>query len=368
MPVTDPYAGSFEYFSATMWKEFVASHRPSGENIFSKKSGEASLAGFVPSASLKAAMRFMLGYEQVTSSAPFRLMRKNPIRHPYYEQLWCNGVAEVEFKPDATNRAAIKKMSQAVGVNKPAALQYRGGYKYAKLVVRFGPTDVTFREDVDPDYPNLSADRLEYRRNVCIDMEPRTETLESKFVYKFAEGENCPAPYTNPKGAEVVAEQAQILVKPDVVVRWKDVPEDFIMLQGTKKPGNILFTLGRVNKFAFLGFEEGVLLLVAAKLTRYPWTLKPRAGLPGAALESEYLYDVEYLMSYFDPVKGFTGNPPVQITGNLGHNNFPFRGNVAAVDPNAGQWFYASLSGTLNGQPLYQYVDYKYLFDCPHNP
>ncbi len=136
MPTQDPYAGSSEEFTESMWKEFVAGHRPSGENLFSKRGGEAALAGFVPTAALKAAMRFMLGYEQVTSSAPFRLMRKNPIRHPYYERLWCNGVAEVEFKPNAGGASALKKRSATVPIRTPAALQNRAGYRYAKLLVR----------------------------------------------------------------------------------------------------------------------------------------------------------------------------------------------------------------------------------------
>lgn len=369
MPTIDPYAGTPEEFTESMWKEFVAGHRPSGENLFSKKSGEAALTGFVPSACLKAAMRFMLGYEQVTNNSPFMLMRKNPIRHPYYEQLWCNGVAEIEFKPDATSRAAIKKMTAAVRTFTPAALQHRAGYRYAKLVVRFAPTPgLKYREDSDPDYPNLSADRLEYRRNVTIDMEPRTETFESKLVYKFAEGEGCPDPYTNPKGKEVIAEQAQILIKPDVVLRWYDVPEAWLLQTGTHKPKWVLHGLGAVNSGSFLGFEEGTLLLVGAKMTRYPWALKPNVipALPGAGLESEFLYDVEFYMSYFDPFKGYSGASPAVIVLNRGHNNFPYRGNVVAVpaDPNSGRWFYASLNGDIFGQPLYQYVDFGRLFEC----
>lgn len=367
MPTQDPYKGTPEEFTESMWKEFVASYRPSGENIFSKRSGEASLTGFVPSASLEAAMRFFLGYEQVTNSAPFVLMRKNPIRHPRFGQLWCNGVAEVEFKPDSTSRAHIKRMSEAVRTLTPAALKHRTGYKWAKLVVRFGPTEVKYREDVDPDYQDLSSGRKEYLRNVVVDMEPRTETFETKLQYKFAEGESCPAPYTNPKGAEVVAEHAQILVKPDVVIRWKDVPEAYVMESNTNKPYRILFSLGTVNSGDFLGFEEGLLLSVGAKLTRNPWTLKPRPGLPGAGLESDFLYDVELYMSYFDPEKGYTGNPPVLITANRGHNNFPHRGSVVAADPNAGRWFYASLNGDLLGRPLYQYTDFAKIFDCPQN-
>ena len=63
--VVDPYQGTSGEFTEDMWKEALASFRPSGENIFNKRSGEASLVGYVPAAVLKAAMRNMLGYEQV---------------------------------------------------------------------------------------------------------------------------------------------------------------------------------------------------------------------------------------------------------------------------------------------------------------
>ncbi len=162
------------------------------------------------------------------------------------------------------------------------------------------------------------------------------------------------------------------MIKPDVVVRWTSVPQSYIFTTNTFRPGFINACLGKVNENEFLGFLEGTLLLVGVKLTRYPWALKPRAGLPGADQESEFLYDVEFLMSYFDPFKGFAGNPPVEIVANRGHNNFPYRGVVGgpATDPNAGLWFYASLNGGLGfaDRPLYEYLDFKYLFDCPQNP
>jgi hypothetical protein len=388
MPTTDPYLGTPDQFNEIMWKEAAASWRPSGENIFNKRSGEAALTGYIPASAIKAAMRFMLGYEQVERrlgvppgaftpplTDTFCLRRKNPVRHPYYENLWCSGVAEVEFKPDSYTRAALKRATAEVRTGTPAPLGFRTGYKLAKLVARFSPTLVTFREDnADPDHQNLSDDRKEYLRNTVVDTIPRTETFESKLTYVFQEGAGLPPPTTSPAFQTTLAEQGQILVKPDVTVGWKDVPEAWVMRTGTQNPKNVLKALGTLNDSDFLGYERGTLLFVGAELTRNPWTLRPNARLPGAGLESPYLFDLRLMFSFFDPEKGHTGSPAVQITTNRGHNNFPWQGKpdgvVTGSDTNAGKWFYATVYATgdaATGQGLYRYTSYPKIFDCPQN-
>lgn len=391
MPIIDPYFGTFEQFTENNYAEAVASFRPSGENIFNKRSGEASVVGYVPAVCLPAAMRYFLGYEQVERvdgdspgtpvpdgyvalTSTNYLRRKNPMRHPRFEKLWCSGVGEIEFKPDASERAALKKMSFSVRTATPPAIGYRTGYDLAKLTLRFSPTMVKFREDMDADFGAISFLREEFRRNTSIDVVPRTETFEAKLVYRFAEGSGALPDTSNPIGEVVVAEQAQILLKPDVVVNWKDVPEQWIMNPGTQNPGNILFSIGTVNKGVFLGYTEGTILLAGVRFTRNPWTLRPERvpALVGADRESEYLFDIEFMFSYFNPRKGYTGFPLAQITTNRGHNNFPWRGNgvVATQDFNAGRWFYAIVegSGDINtGLPLYRYTDMAVMFDSPLN-
>ncbi len=143
------------------------------------------------------------------------------------------------------------------------------------------------------------------------------------------------------------------------------------MASNTQYPRRLLHCLGCVNEGEFLGFAEGTLLLAGAKLTRSSWTLKPRAGLPGGDLESEFSYDVEFLMSYFNPNKGYTGNPPAVITTDLGHNNFPYRGvsrvlGVNVIDQQATLWFKATAKGS--AAYLYKYIPFSTMFDCPQNP
>ena len=44
-------------------------HRPSGEGIFTSGRKASALQGLIPAETIKAAMRYMLGYEQVTGPA-----------------------------------------------------------------------------------------------------------------------------------------------------------------------------------------------------------------------------------------------------------------------------------------------------------
>lgn len=367
----DPITGLLMEFKETDFKEVLKMMRPSGENIFSKKRGESSASYFVPSRCLEAAMRYFIGYDAVTNSAPFVLQRKNPIRHPRYSQLWANGVAEVEFKPDSKTAARLKRAASfALRTDKPKRLPYRTGYDWAQLLVRFGPVDYDVREDFDPDFPDLSAARKEYLRNLALDTEPRVETVETKLPFTFIEGTLCPAPYTNPKGLQVIAERAQLILRPDLLLAWRDVPEKWIMKTATLVPSLILDALGKLNDDEFLGYPKGTLLLMGAKLTKSPWTLLPEGvGFP-PILESRFYYDVELLVNWFDPTKGFTGASPVQITTNRGHNNFMWPGSQVVggtTDPNGGRWFVATLNGNTDGKALYEYTSYPKIFDCPQN-
>jgi hypothetical protein len=124
----------------------------------------------------------------------------------------------------------------------------------------------------------------------------------------------------------------------------------------------------------FLGFPAGTLLVVGIGLTRYRWTLKPDANaFPAAAFESDYLYEVEILCSYFSPTRGFTGPgfPVAQITTDLGHNNFIYAGApnplAAGSDRNSMMWFLATADGTKSGGRLFGATQFEQMFNSPQN-
>ncbi len=364
MSAPDPYAGTEEEFTIADWKEVVANFRPGSGNSFSRRSGEASLTGLIPSVKLRGALRFFLGYDNV-SGTPKYINRTNPVYHPLYTNLICTNAGEEEFSP-GDYRAGVGRVLKVAA---KSALSYSGSpifvaprcthrtaYKKARVTLRFQPVEWGFAEDGGSGGGGEFDRDHEYQRNTYPEFEPRTEVLSlDGYQLIFAEGENCPGLLTSPKGAAVPAPFGQLLVKPDLVFHWRNVPENFLMQNGL--PTKILEAVGKVNATAWRGYPAGTLLLVGAKLIRTPWGL-------AAGTESLFNYDVALLMSYFNPTKGKTGNPAVPITDNLGHNNLPWQGLAqgAAIrdgaiaagllgaitkagDTNAGKWFLATRTG-----------------------
>ncbi len=358
MAAPDPYVATEEEFTIADWKEAVANFRPGSGNSFSRESGEASLTGYIPAVKLRGALRFFLGYDNV-SGTPKYINRTNPVYHPFYTNLVCTNAGEEEFKP-SDYRAGVGRILKVAA---KSALDYSGSpifvapkcthrtaYTKARVTLRFQPVQWGFAEDgsIDRDH--------EYQRNTYPEFEPRTELLSlDGYQLIFAEGESCPGPLTNPKGAAVPAPFGQILVKPDIVFHWKHVPESFVMLNGL--PTKILEAMGKVNATAWRGYAAGTLLLVGAKMVRTPWSL-------AAGTEDLFNYQIALFMSHFNPTKGKTGNTAAPITDNLGHNNLPWQGlaHGAAVregaiaagllgaitnagDTNAGKWFLATRTG-----------------------
>lgn len=372
MAAPDPYAGTVEEFTAAHWKEVVANFRPSGANSFSQTSGEAVLVGLVPAARVRGALRFLIGYNNVETVATFGtapdtstqlIQRTNPVYHPRYTNLVCTSAAEEEFKPTGAyvgGGAAARSLKAPSNSTVLSAtdLLFRTNYEWAKITARFQPIPYDLAAD-----EGIDRQAAEWQRNVWVDLEPRTEFLSlDGFRLIFSEGEGNTAPLTNPKGTEFPAPFGQILVKPDIVVRWYLVPGGFVMGTNSSFPTKIVAGLGKVNASSFLAYPAGTLLFLGAKMTRHPWTL--RAGTEGG-----FLYSIEFMMSYFDPPKGKTGD--AQIVTNRGHNNMPWRGTaeegaLVAGDTNAGKWFLATRtggSGTIAVDPrLIEEYDFNLLF------
>jgi hypothetical protein len=403
----DIFKGTPGEFQESMWKEYAGNWKAGGENTFNQRTGEASLVGIVPEVVIPAALRYFLGYNQVQLILPgtygvfsfatpgsgiYTLNRKNPIRHPLFEKLWCSGASYIEFVPVrgrtrggalanfpglAGGPPTLKVLSNITAAKTPAALQNRTGYALSKLMLRFSPVQWSIYEDDAAQFPYLSLNRAEYMRNVVLDTQPRIETFEPKISWKFAEGSSGldPTNYSDPLGSASIAERPQILVKVDVGLTWRDVPARWILGDGgSLLPGNIMAGLGCVNVGRFLGYDAGTLLFIGLKLTRYSWVHQvPSLDLTN--LESEFQYDVEFLFSYFNPTKGFTlapGGGPMTITSNLGHNNFVYRGSVTPLaggksDKQQNLWFLATIDGTTTGGRLFRSFDYRLFFDSPLN-
>lgn len=421
MSAPDPYQGSDEEFNPllhwgsapgpiagrTYTGESVSSYAPSGEGFFSKTSGEESLQGVIQNNRIRGFMRWALGYCNMETTTPFRLQRTNPICHPRFTNLLCTGVAHRPFFPIQTDPPVgstnsglkIIRNDSAKGVvcsaesgegSTPRTFEFFAGYEKELVTVRFSPCPYRLHYD---NHDN-SAFR-EYHRYTILDTEPRTEVLTlAGFQLIYCAGQGNTDPITNAYPKVAPGELGQILVKPDLKLTWYDVPEKYISqntIPGHVYPTKIVTALGKVNKTVWLGYPKGTLMLNGVRLIRKPWTLA--AGLvgtlPNAIRESIFNYDIEFLISFFDPPMGYQNNALIVDATGIGtgttgadvrgHNCLPYRGEptgtvIAALDKNAGKWFLATYNGQANyigngredsnpGSPtLFEYIDYDTMF------
>lgn len=363
MAAPDPYAGTVEEFKVLHWQETVASRSPNGAAMFSRGTGEAPLAGIIDSIKTRGALRFALGYATVAGS-PQVLRRTPPVFHPKFPGMICTSAAVEDFKPlplsNVGGGVTLKRAARAA-VNAATSLQNHANYQKAKFTLRFEPLAFDILSDV--------ATIFEWERWSWIDEEPKVEALSvTGDQLTFAEGAGTPLlTYSSPFGKPYPAELSQILIQSNLVVYWQDVPENWIMTIGTTSPGRLIAGMGRVNSLTWRGRPAGTLRLDGVKLQRKPWAL-------AAGTEARWSYDVQLLMSWFDPPKGRTGTPAMPITDNKGWNNGPWRGRTGpgAIftigDLNAGKWFLMTYDGSPTGQRLYGETNFDRLFGCPQNP
>lgn len=395
MAAPNPYSGTTEDFAEGDWKEFVRAWSP-GESTFTRQGGESTLVGFVPEAKEIAAHRFMLGYHAVSEDTTRSLLRTPPVAHPKYGNLYCTGVTAKPYEPDAYRPATgvpnrgLKRPKKNTNPDGGRVLPAFSGYRKTQLSLHFEPLAFAVEPDstsLGGGSPGVSNDNYEWRRWTTWDCDPRVETisLDGQSLY-FAEGVLNSAPTTNPKTKPFPADQGFLIIKSDLVIRWFDVPADWVMTPNFI-PWKILLGLGKVNRYSFgdlggvsgpagtlLYYPAGTLLLTAVKIKRYPNPLYhpgTQATLT-VGYESRHSLDVEFYLTYFNPPKGRSSN--AVITDNLGHNNCfwagarnPSTSAPVADDQNSGKWFLATFDGTTAGRGLYEKYNFAMLFDCWRN-
>lgn len=401
MAAPDPLRGTAEEFTKKDWVEAVANFRPSGPNFLSRQKAEANLVGYIDSRKIRGCLRYCLGYNaihRISPSSGTRLLRTNPVTHPIYPDLYCTGAAEEEFSPIRGNVGVSDAklfgntqffdndphdtVKEPLGKESNISQSLRGSYRKARVTLRFEPLlgYVLNDERMVSEGTVLS----ESRRNTWMDQESRVDIVSlSGFQLKYAEGTGLPAGFSSPLGNAYPAEIGQVIVKSDVRVMWRDVPETYLFGGDTssvtrdRRPARILYRLGTVNDAAFFGYPRGTLALMGVRMVRTPWPLYVPIKELGDAFEDHWEYTVEFLMTYFNPEKGFTGNPAAKITDNLGWNNSIWRGSLTGADGNAGLWFLATydgqtifpkVAGNKEGSNCqFAYTDFTKLFDAHDN-
>ena len=409
MSAPNPFAGTdFDFDPALHWGAFpapaartytgqsVAGHDPSGADMFSQTNGEATIDGVIDAKRLRAFQRWALGYNNMTTTAYYTLQRENPIVHPIYTSMVCTSVASTQFKPIRKNpplgstNSGLKIPKNGFDTSWVAVANtgseaktfpFYTGYEKAHVVCRFTPTPYAYLND--------SETGKEYARNTIVDTEPRTEVLTlSGFQIIFAEGDGNAGAISNPKGAVSPSDAYILLSKPDLKITTHLLPEKFLSKNTTVGyfyPEKVVRALGKLNKYDFLSWKKGTLLLMGARFTRHFWPLaagRLNFGVPLDTLESIFNYDMELLFSYFNPDKGYASNVRIVNPDTFGHNNHPWRGAtpgtvLTGADANQGLWFYATYSGKLvdiggdaatSDQGIYRYTNFDNIWDSAWTP
>lgn len=397
MAAVNPFAGdaSRRFDPLLHWKEDAKNYSPNGAAMFGPNGGEAGLVGNVDCARSIAAFRFFLGYSNITPVYPaggtYYLNRTPPVYHPKFPRLVCVSVAGEDFGlyplgigngPKSIKN--IETVLPALPAGAPTSynvvdgtsISFMTSYRKTKVTARFAPVPYRMLNDSQI---NIGNGGDEWKRWVYVNTNPKAELLSlSGFKQRYFEGTGTAAPVSSPSGNDYPSDVGTVLVKCDVEIIWKSVPEEWIFSRDTVNtvdvvpfPRNILLGLGSVNSTNFMNYLAGTLRLDSARLDRSPWPLC-------AGTESRFNYDVTFGCSFFDPEKGYTGaGPPVKLnrvdgsgepTDPRGHNCMPWRGNFTASDINAGLWFGASYTGGATDQGLFRKTEFRKLFNSPLNP
>ncbi len=325
MPAPNPLPVS-EQFTEDDWKELVSSAQPGGGNAFTRHTAEATLVGLVPFNKLLGLARYALGWNYCNGST---LQRIAPIAHPLYTNLNCTGFSELPYVPGIENQTGTVIPSSGdsnlfLEAKEPlyaGVVPLRGysSYRKSRVTMRFGTLPFNLYDD--DDLTTLFAGKEENRWTE-IQTQPRMDILSVDGAsLTFVE---------SPAAGTVPGKVGQVLVKSDVQVIWHDVPKTWLFTDN--EPVNIMAALGTVNSDTFFNYVPGTLLLVGARLTRNMWSF-------AAGGEDFFEYDVELLMSFFDPPTG-AASP---ITH--GHNLQPWRSPLPADKAASGKWFLATWTG-----------------------
>jgi hypothetical protein len=236
-------------------------------------------------------------------------------------------------------------------------------HKLAMCTVRFRSFRCSFVDDSVITYP-----RMEWIRNVYLDMDPSVEALSAEGVAQLAFAETGVGGGANngPKIPPLVAIPtkfsapiAELLGKATYTLNWLNVPFEYISSESDYFfPENILACLGKVNSDNFPygssdPFLPGQLLFDGVKFVQKVFPVA--AADPSNPLIS---VDVAVSLKYFSPLKGNASS------SYYGHNLMPWRGGPG--DSTSGKFFYATRGGGTGDQPLLQSTLFNNMFVSPN--
>lgn len=310
MPVVITPELSDATFDESNWLEWIeGAERVGGGDSFHIDKSEAAIVGYIDTARKRAANNFLRGYAYADTTTPYALHRVNPVRHPDYPWLYCSGVRFVDRSVSANptpTSVPPPPLPPVYESKRPSImdgpLSNTAYYQKTLVYVTFAQYDYTFIEDEGTDY--------EWERNVTFPFtnEPTLDllTAETERYMEFVEGA--------PNGTQFPGTVSERKEQTRLVLKWWNVPEDYIMREDKKYAEKIMRCVGRVNSAEWNGYPKMTLLVEAPRFYRFQQPVMTNFG------GGLYSYDIEIPFVYFDP-EPLVGRVSATY---LGHNLFPY--------------------------------------------
>lgn len=343
------------------WLEVIDGGASPSSTHLSNDAQEAQLVGYIPWNKQRSAARWFLGFAYADNN--YSLHRDNPEAHPLFPWLYASEISFTPFNP-MINQDNPDQPLQFVSPwfgNQLVAINV-ANYRLAICTVKFRNFRYSFLDDSD-----ILDPRMEWMRNVYLDLEPKVEALSAdgigQLVYaETGAGGGPPLPNfgTNPPAVKgFPAPVAELLGKSTFTLNWVNVPFEYLSAEDDYfYPSNIMACLGKVNSANFPyessdPFLPGQLLFDGVKFHQKVFPVA--SADPSSPLVS---VDVAVSLQYFNPPKG-------NLTSSYyGHNLMPWRGQPN--DPLGGKYFYCTRGGHLTDPPLLQSADFNQVFVSPN--
>jgi len=339
----------------TDWLEVITSMETPGYSSLSRDSQSATLQGFIPWNKQRSASSYFLGYATVDNN--YNLHRQNQPGHPTLPWLRASEIDLHPFvpapNPENNNVPNAPSPFWTDGINIATCQK-------AKATVKYRSFRYAFLDD-----SQITDPRLEWQRNLYIDMEPSVEALSADGVGQLTFAEGAPSGGPTATKSSFPAPVAELLGKASYVLTWVDLPFEYLSSEEDYFfPANILACLGKVNADEFPygssdPFDAGTLLFDSVRFTQKNFPVA--AANPYFPLIS---VDVTMTLKYFQPDL-FAADPIGE-----GHNNMPWKGGLlgdgVTPDPAGGKFGWCTRGGKPSGPPLLGSATFANIFVSPN--
>lgn len=324
------------------------------------KGGAATVSGYIPTDDVVEFLKAAIENATPMGGTDPRIKRTLPLAHPQYPWLFLDSVdgAGIEFSEKAD--------ADPEGVLEAPPLHDYGVYVDHELNLKFSTrpysvatdsqipvTTLTWYED-DGSTENTQYAKEWYRYVEWLP-QPAAEYLTAETgQFLFDAPVTFPtAPGDSPPSAG--KGQIRLLVPSRTYrLRWYRVPQSFLLSNNNRFDN----AQGRVNQFAWEGFDPGTLLLQSVSpIDTYTPPFPEFVTYDGstALVSQEKLVDLEFVFLYRNPICAEVVTPTNASHIANGHNLVP-RGITR-------KWYYAKTAG--NGEPIYPSYPYELLFGNP---